>query len=112
MIPPFRSLCYNASGNEGECQMEQHRSASAEEWRATTAHAARQKTSERQSTFLTSPGSDIVIPDLSTEEDLAHFSEQEKLGYPGEFPFTRGVHPGMYRSRLWTMRQYAGFGTA
>lgn len=92
--------------------MEQHRSTSAEEWRDTTAHAARQKTSERQSTFLTSPGSDIQIPDLSTQEDLADFSEPEKLGYPGEFPFTRGVHPGMYRSRLWTMRQYAGFGTA
>jgi methylmalonyl-CoA mutase N-terminal domain/subunit len=92
--------------------MEQHRSKNAAEWRATTAHTARQKTRERQSTFLTSPGSQIEIPDLSTAEDLAHFSEQEKLGYPGEFPFTRGVHPGMYRSRLWTMRQYAGFGTA
>src|SRR5437763_3904688 len=37
---------------------------------------------------------------------------QAKLGYPGEFPFTRGIHPGMYRSRLWTMRQYAGFASA
>ncbi|HVU67650.1 MAG TPA: methylmalonyl-CoA mutase family protein [Ktedonobacteraceae bacterium] len=92
--------------------MEQHRSKNAAEWRATTAHAARQKTQERQSTFLTSPGSQIEIPDLATAEDLAHFSEQDRLGYPGEFPFTRGVHPGMYRSRLWTMRQYAGFGTA
>src|SRR3954464_12448988 len=35
-----------------------------------------------------------------------------ELGFPGEFPFTRGIHPSMYRSRLWTMRQYAGFGTA
>jgi methylmalonyl-CoA mutase, N-terminal domain len=92
--------------------MEEHRSESAAEWRATTARAAKQKTSERQSTFMTSPGSDIEIPDLCTSEDLANFSEQAKLGYPGEFPFTRGVHPGMYRSRLWTMRQYAGFGTA
>jgi methylmalonyl-CoA mutase N-terminal domain/subunit len=92
--------------------MEEHRSESAAEWRATTARTAKQKTSERQSTFMTSPGSDIEVPDLCTSEDLADFSEQEKLGYPGEFPFTRGVHPGMYRSRLWTMRQYAGFGTA
>ncbi len=92
--------------------MEQHRSESAAEWRATTAHAAKQKTTERQSTFTTSPGSEIEVPDLCTPEDLANFSYSEQLGYPGEFPFTRGVHPGMYRSRLWTMRQYAGFGTA
>ena len=92
--------------------MEEHRSENAAEWRATTAHVARQKKTERQSTFTTSPGSDIEVPDLCTSEDLTAFSEQEQLGYPGEFPFTRGVHPGMYRSRLWTMRQYAGFGTA
>ncbi|HEY0756051.1 MAG TPA: methylmalonyl-CoA mutase family protein [Ktedonobacteraceae bacterium] len=92
--------------------MEQQRSESAAEWRATTAHAAQQKTTGRQPTFMTSPSSDIEIPDIASAEDLADFSEQEKLGYPGEFPFTRGVHPAMYRSRLWTMRQYAGFGTA
>ncbi|HEY3993435.1 MAG TPA: methylmalonyl-CoA mutase family protein [Ktedonobacteraceae bacterium] len=92
--------------------MEEHRSESAAEWRATTAQNARRKTTEQQSTFMTSPGSNIEVPDLCTSEDLADFSEREKLGYPGEFPFTRGIHPGMYRSRLWTMRQYAGFGTA
>ncbi|HET8840153.1 MAG TPA: methylmalonyl-CoA mutase family protein [Ktedonobacteraceae bacterium] len=92
--------------------MEQHTSKSAAEWRATTARAAQQKTKGRQTQFTTSPGSDIEIPDLSTAEDLQGSASQEKLGYPGEFPFTRGVHPGMYRSRLWTMRQYAGFGTA
>ncbi len=37
---------------------------------------------------------------------------REKLGHPGEYPFTRGVYPSMYRGRLWTMRQFAGFGTA
>ncbi|HEU5379519.1 MAG TPA: methylmalonyl-CoA mutase family protein [Ktedonobacteraceae bacterium] len=92
--------------------MEQHQSKSAEEWRATTAETARRKTTGRQPEFTTSPGSSIEIPDLCTAEDLHGFNEHEKLGYPGEFPFTRGVHPGMYRSRLWTMRQYAGFGTA
>src|SRR5258707_4411992 len=92
--------------------MEQHRSDSTAEWRATTARAAREKAAERQSTFLTSRASDLEIADLSTSEDLAGFAEHEQLGYPGEFPFTRGIHPGMYRSRLWTMRQYAGFGTA
>jgi methylmalonyl-CoA mutase N-terminal domain/subunit len=45
-------------------------------------------------------------------EDLAGWSPDTELGFPGEFPFTRGIHPTMYRSRLWTMRQYAGFGTA
>ncbi|MDP2914425.1 MAG: methylmalonyl-CoA mutase family protein [Candidatus Aminicenantes bacterium] len=47
-----------------------------------------------------------------TEEDLKDFDVAGKLGRPGEFPFTRGIHPTMYRGRLWTMRQYAGFGTA
>src|SRR6202030_3492285 len=41
-----------------------------------------------------------------------NWAERERLGYPGEYPFTRGVQPTMYRGRLWTMRQYAGFGSA
>ena len=45
-------------------------------------------------------------------EDLAAFDPDKDLGFPGEFPFTRGIQPTMYRGRLWTMRQYAGFGTA
>ncbi len=92
--------------------MELHESKSAREWRETTARAAKKKAAERKETFTTSPASDIVVPDLATEEDLEGFNPQTQLGYPGEFPFTRGVHPDMYRSRLWTMRQYAGFGTA
>src|SRR6516225_6734258 len=90
--------------------MEPHKSKSAEEWRMTTARKAKGKTTERQQKFGTSSG--IEIPDLSTEEDLKDFDVYTKLGYPGEFPFTRGIHPDMYRSRLWTMRQYAGFATA
>src|SRR5438105_1903909 len=90
--------------------MEPHVSKSAEEWRETTAHQAREKTADRQQEFATS--SHIEVPDLAGEEDLQDFDAHAQLGYPGEFPFTRGIHPGMYRSRLWTMRQYAGFGTA
>src|SRR5712691_266937 len=90
--------------------MELHESTSADEWRNTTARKAKEKTAERQQQFVTS--SDIEVPDLTTEEDRTDFDLQAKLGYPGEFPFTRGIHPGMYRSRLWTMRQYAGFATA
>ena len=90
--------------------MDIHVSKNAEEWRNTTAHTAREKTTERQKQFTTSSG--IEVPDLSTAEDMQDFDPHTQLGYPGEFPFTRGIHPGMYRSRLWTMRQYAGFGTA
>src|SRR5438270_1672879 len=90
--------------------MEPHVSKNIEEWRETTARKAKDKTAERQAKFITS--SHIEVPDLTTEEDLQDFDAHEELGYAGEFPFTRGIHPGMYRSRLWTMRQYAGFGTA
>ncbi len=90
--------------------MEQHQSKSTEEWRKTTARTAKEKAAERQQKFVTS--SDIEVPDLSTEEDQDFDDTHAKSGYPGEFPFTRGIHPGMYRSRLWTMRQYAGFATA
>ena len=45
-------------------------------------------------------------------EDLTAFDPERDLSFPGEFPFTRGIQPTMYRGRLWTMRQYAGFGTA
>jgi methylmalonyl-CoA mutase N-terminal domain/subunit len=62
------------------------------------------KAPERRKSFKTSSG--IEVERLYTEE------KQEDLGYPGVYPFTRGVQPTMYRSRFWTMRQYSGFGTA
>src|SRR5438128_11323609 len=49
---------------------------------------------------------------VSTPDELASRDPAIDLGFPGEFPFTRGVQPTMYRGRLWSMRQYAGFGTA
>jgi methylmalonyl-CoA mutase N-terminal domain/subunit len=49
---------------------------------------------------------------MATPADLAGWNPELELGFPGEFPFTRGIQPTMYRGRLWTMRQYAGFGTA
>jgi len=60
--------------------------------------------------FFTS--SNIPFQELYTPEELADFDYQRDLGYPGKYPFTRGVQKDMYRGRLWTMRQYAGFGTA
>lgn len=56
--------------------------------------------------------SDIAPEPLYTPEDQAGFSYNEKLGHPGEYPYTRGVYGSMYRSRLWTMRMFAGFGSA
>jgi methylmalonyl-CoA mutase N-terminal domain/subunit len=67
-------------------------------------------TEQRKKSFQTH--SKIVIKDVYTEDELRSFKPARDLGSPGEYPFVRGVHPTMYRSRLWTMRQYAGFGTA
>jgi methylmalonyl-CoA mutase N-terminal domain/subunit len=55
--------------------------------------------------------SNMDIPALCDESTLTEFDPREKLGFPGEFPYTRGPQPTMYRGRLWTMRQFAGFGT-
>ena len=90
--------------------MESQVSKNVEEWRNTTARQAHAKGQERPTQFFVASG--IEMPDLVTNEDLQDFDIHEKLGYPGEFPFTRGIHPGMYRTRPWTMRQYAGFATA
>ena len=79
-------------------------------WRATTRAAASKGTPERRETFVTSSGTEIR--DLYTPADVAGLDEDRDLGRPGEFPFTRGVQPTMYRGRFWTMRQYAGFATA
>ena len=56
--------------------------------------------------------SGIPLKTVYTPEDLSDFDSQSPLGSPGEFPYTRGIHSTMYRGKLWTMRQYAGFGTA
>jgi len=65
---------------------------------------------ERKKKFTNSSG--IEIERFYTPLDIPSFDYMKKLGFPGEYPFTRGVQPTMYRGRLWTMRQYAGFGTA
>ena len=65
------------------------------------------KASERDAEFSTMSG--VPIKPLYTPED-AEGDYDEKLGYPGEFPYTRGVYPNMYRGRLWTVRQFAGYG--
>ncbi len=81
-----------------------------EHWRATTRTEAVAASPERLERFVTTSG--IEIADLYTPADTAGLDEDADLGRPGEFPFTRGVQATMYRGRLWTMRQYAGFATA
>ena len=66
-------------------------------------------TPEREALFTTISGE--PVKPLYTEDDLSGWDADTDLGYPGEPPFTRGVYPSMYRGRLWTMRQFAGFGT-
>jgi len=69
-----------------------------------------ERPAERKDLFATLSG--LPLATCYSAEDLAGWEHQSALGYPGEFPFTRGVYPTMYRGRLWTMRQYAGFGAA
>ena len=65
---------------------------------------------ERKEHFTTLSG--LPIDRLYTQDDLLATDPESSIGYPGEFPYTRGIYPTMYRGRFWTMRQYAGFGTA
>jgi methylmalonyl-CoA mutase N-terminal domain/subunit len=75
-----------------------------ERWQAESAAAPK-----RDTPATTVSG--VPIDALYTPDNLGDFDPEAELGYPGQFPFTRGVHATMYRSRLWTMRQFAGFGT-
>jgi len=80
-----------------------------QEWREKVLEPMLKRAPERQDRFCTSSG--IELDPVYTQEDLSGFDYGRDLGYPGEYPYTRGVHPNMYRGRIWTMRQYAGFGT-
>jgi methylmalonyl-CoA mutase N-terminal domain/subunit len=80
-----------------------------ERWEKTTLNKAISKAPEREPSFKTT--SHIELKRLYTPLDVADLDYCGELGFPGESPFTRGVQPTMYRGRLWTMRQYAGFAT-
>jgi methylmalonyl-CoA mutase, N-terminal domain len=79
-------------------------------WEANTLRPSLEKTPERQTEFTTISGHPIRR--LYTEADLTGWDPARDLGHPGEPPYTRGIHATMHRGRLWTMRQFAGFGTA
>jgi methylmalonyl-CoA mutase N-terminal domain/subunit len=85
-------------------------STSKSDWIEGTYGRSVQKAPERDYPFDTSDGVDA--DPLYAPDDLDGWDYSKQLGFPGEFPFTRGVQPTMYRGRLWTMRQYAGFGDA
>src|SRR6266508_2154151 len=78
-------------------------------WKETTLKKSLDKFKERRERFETSSGIELPRVSLPSQPD---FDYETKLNFPGEYPFTRGVQPTMYRSRFWTMRQYAGFSTA
>jgi methylmalonyl-CoA mutase N-terminal domain/subunit len=80
-----------------------------ERWRKTTLNKSISKAAERESSFKTT--SYIELQRLYTPLDIGALDYCDDLGFPGEPPFTRGAQPTMYRGRLWTMRQYAGFAT-
>ncbi|HEY7676169.1 MAG TPA: methylmalonyl-CoA mutase family protein [Candidatus Methylomirabilis sp.] len=80
-----------------------------ERWERETLKKALERSPERQARFETP--SQVPLHRIYTPEDVDPQYE-DRLGFPGEYPFTRGVQPTMYRGRLWTMRQYAGFGSA
>ncbi|MGD2027768.1 MAG: methylmalonyl-CoA mutase family protein [Anaerolineales bacterium] len=80
-----------------------------ERWEEETLQPNLERFSARKQEFKTSseiPLDPLYTPSLTEEE------YEQKIGFPGEYPFTRGIHPAMYRSRLWTMRQYAGYASA
>jgi methylmalonyl-CoA mutase N-terminal domain/subunit len=85
-------------------------SESKQEWKETALGPTLQQHSGRRDRFSTTSG--FEIEPVYTPEDVPEFDYGAQLGYPGEYPYTRGVQPNMYRGRIWTVRQYAGFGTA
>jgi len=106
-VKAARLLC---QGMFEQADLEEIRSAK-EAWEEETLEPVLERFGERRETFTTDTEGQEVKR-LYTPEDIEDFDYEEDLGYPGEEPYTRGVYPTMYRGRLWTMRQYAGMGTA
>jgi len=81
-----------------------------QKWKKTTLKQAQTRIPERQKNFTTQSG--VEVDGLYTPLDISDFDSLRDLGLPGEYPFTRGIHASGYRGKLWTMRMFAGFGTA
>lgn len=81
-----------------------------EEWQASRLQESLDSLPERKADFMTT--SSEPVEQLYTPLEIAQQDFLSDIGFPGEYPYTRGIHPTLYRSRLWTMRMFAGFGTA
>ncbi len=88
----------------------EHLRQSLEDWEKSSLQSTLASMPERRKKFITT--SSEPINRLYTPLDVAHLDYERNLGLPGEYPYTRGVHPTLYRGKLWTMRMFAGFGTA
>lgn len=97
-------------GTEVESGLPHRQPSSGEQrWEDETLKPALRESPERQEKFTTLSG--VPIQRLYTPADLANFDYSQDLGDPGDYPYTRGIHPTMYRGRIWTMRQFSGFGS-
>jgi methylmalonyl-CoA mutase, N-terminal domain len=99
----IRAVRYNAESMKTVAETEPQR------WARETLEPALKKSPERAQVFTTISGRPIER--LYTRDDLNDIDEARDIAAPGEFPYTRGIHPTGYRGKLWTMRQFAGFGT-
>ena len=100
---------YNISNRQESFKMPSN---SKKQWKDATLRPNLDRVPESREQFLTESG--LVQDTVYTPEDLdeTKFDYQDNLGYPGEYPYARGVQPNMYRGRIWTMRQYSGYATA
>src|SRR5215813_14627222 len=110
-----KSWCYCVFRNAKERVMYDKKKleelkASIEQWEETSLKKALSSLPERADEFITT--SSEPINRLYTPLDVADMDYASDLGLPGEYPYTRGVHPTLHRGKLWTMRMFAGFGTA
>jgi methylmalonyl-CoA mutase N-terminal domain/subunit len=113
-MPDMTETNLSSKGHGVEQQKEAQTTAEAspdlETWRSTTLGASLEKMPRRKSAFTTLSG--LEIDDLYAGADTDRSGTGKLIGFPGQYPFTRGVHATMYRARPWTIRQVAGFGTA
>src|SRR5205085_1084081 len=92
------------NGTNGKPSPLLNKSKSKKEWMHT---AGNMKTTDMKFTSLS--GEEVNV--LYSHEDVKNIDYDKEIGYPGEFPYTRGIHHNLYRGKLWTMRQFAGFGS-
>ncbi|RMF80308.1 MAG: methylmalonyl-CoA mutase, partial [Chloroflexi bacterium] len=90
-------------------KLDEHK-AKRQQWEETTLRQTLERLPERQDEFFTT--SSMPIERVYSPQDIEDFDYEHDLGMPGEYPFTRGIHATGYRGKLWTMRMFAGFGTA